>query len=75
MSVQVDNDGYETGPSASDQVGDIANEPDEEKEERDGFSIAITVVLNELGDLHAVAISIGLLFVSRDGLIAISRPV
>ena len=41
-----DNDGDETGPGTSDQIGDIADEPDEEKEQGDGFGVAVAVVFD-----------------------------
>lgn len=52
---KVDGEGYdggdETSPHGADEVGDVANEPDDEKGEGDAFGGALAVVFNQLGDL------------------------
>lgn len=46
-----DDDGDETGPEATNKIGYVANEPDEDEEEGDGFCVSIAVVFDQLGDL------------------------
>lgn len=49
-----DNDWDKAGPGAAGEVCDVADEPDEEEEEGDGFCVAVAVVFNQLGDLFEV---------------------
>ncbi len=49
-----DDDGDKAGPGAAGEVCDVADEPDEEEEEGDGFCIAVAVVFNQLWNLFGV---------------------
>ena len=49
-----DEDGDKAGPGAAGEVCDVADEPDEEEEEGDGFCIAVAVVFNQLWNLFGV---------------------
>lgn len=51
-----DDDGHETCPDTSNEVGDVADEPDEDEEEGNGFCVSIAVVFDQLGDLYSRAI-------------------
>lgn len=46
-----DDDGDETGPEATNEIGYVANEPDEDEKEGDGFCVSVVVVFDQLGDL------------------------
>lgn len=50
-----DDDGDKTRPDATREVCDVAEEPDEEKEEGDGFGVAVAVVFDQLGHLARLA--------------------
>lgn len=53
-----DDGGDETGPEGTGEVGDIANEPDDEEGERDAICRARLVVFEQLGDLMGEHVSI-----------------
>lgn len=47
--------GHETSPEGASEVGDVADEPDDEEGERYAFGGALLVVLYQLGDLVPVS--------------------
>jgi hypothetical protein len=51
-----DDGGYETGPDGADEIGDVANEPDDEEGEGDAVGGALLVVFYELGNLGTLAV-------------------
>jgi hypothetical protein len=55
VDCECDDGGNETSPQCAGKVGDIPYKPNCEEGERDAFSGALLVVLNELGNLGRLA--------------------
>jgi hypothetical protein len=51
-----DDGGDEAGPESAGEVGDVADEPDDEEGEGDAVGRALLVVFYELGDLGELAV-------------------
>ena len=51
-----DDCGDEAGPDGADEVGYVADEPDDEEGEGDAFGGGLAVVLYELGDLRVMLV-------------------